>query len=148
MPSIASHCARNIFVVSWVGPLLFSRDEISRIPVRIPGVYLLHAFNRYLGYYPPIYVGQTSDLTNRLIQHMESQTTSPEIRYVRKTFRMYFTAAPVLSREMREAIEAGLIGALRPMCNRQVPRIRPIYCNLPDLKLNLREEIQNETICD
>lgn len=127
-------------MLNWVGPLILNRQEIDRIPDCIPGVYLLHTFSRDLGYYPPIYAGKTTDLMNRLIQHIATQTTSAEIRYARHAFRMYFTAAPVVDKEIRESIEAGLIGALRPICNRQVPRIRPIYCNLPNLKLNLRKE--------
>ncbi len=121
--------------VTWVGPLLLCREEVDRVPVRIPGIYLLHTFDAHRGFYPPLYVGKTHDLHERLSQHLVSVSTTPEIQLLRSRIRMYFSAAPVTERAVRDAVEAALIHLLRPPCNRQVPRVPPLYTNLPLMAL-------------
>lgn len=130
---IAQHCYSNI--LDWVGPLLFCDEEVLRVPSAVPGIYLLHTFNQYKGYYPPVYVGQTRDILKRLTQHLCVKST--DIGPLRRSFRLYFTAAPVLDPDARRHFEAGLITALRPVCNRQVPKVRPLFPNLPPLTVTI-----------
>ena len=136
MIGFAQTCYSNT-IIDWVGPLVLCEEEISRIPPEIPGIYMLHSFNPHRGRYTAIYVGKTGDLTRRLIQHMETQSTSPDVRLLRLSLQMYFTAAPVFERTERDSIEAGLIRLLRPACNRQVPRVSPVYPNLPLFAISL-----------
>jgi excinuclease UvrABC nuclease subunit len=124
-------------LLDWVGPLVLCAEEVSRVPEGIPGVYLLHSFDRFRGLYPALYVGKAGDLQVRLFQHLQTGSTSPDVRAVRSWTRMYFSAAPVLAVPVRNGIEAGLIRMLRPAFNRQVPRAVPIFTTLPPMVLTL-----------
>ena len=129
MIEFATACDGNEHL-DWVGPLLLCAEEVARVPPGIPGIYVLQVFSARHGFYPALYVGKSADLARRLAQHMESQSTSPDVIIFRARRRLYFSAAPVLERNERDAIEAGLIQLLRPPCNRQVPRAQPIYPNV------------------
>ena len=131
--SIDSFCRSK--QLPWVGPLLLCAEEADRVPTAIPGVYVLHTFDATRGFYPALYVGKSRDLRARLIQHLESLSTSPDIIIVRGRVCTYFTAAPVIDPVERAGLEAGLIALLRPPCNRQVPRGRRLYPNLPPFTL-------------
>lgn len=130
MIEFATTCGSNR-QLDWVGPLLLCAEEVARVPLGIPGIYVLQVFSARHGFYPALYVGKSADLAGRLAQHMESQSTSPDLIIFRTRRRLYFSATPVLEQNERDAIEAGLIQLLRPPCNRQVPRARPIYPTLP-----------------
>jgi hypothetical protein len=110
---------------------------VARVPVAIPGVYLIHAFHCEAGVYPPLYAGKAFNLRARLLQHLESRCTTPEFLGARARFVTYFSAAPLLDPSRRDAVEAGLIRLLRPPFNRQVPRGDFICPNLPPLTLYL-----------
>jgi excinuclease UvrABC nuclease subunit len=111
--------------------------EVARVPTHIPGIYLIHSFDRTWGYYPALYVGKTRDLRARMVQHMETASTSPDFRAVREEMATYFSAAPVLESALRDGVEAGLIRLLRPPFNRQVPQPDPTYVNLPPMSLEV-----------
>jgi excinuclease UvrABC nuclease subunit len=122
-------------VVQWVGPLVLCAEEIGRVPGGIGGVYVLQRFDGGRGLYPPFYVGKSTDLRARLIQHFATCSTSPDIIVARTNGRAYFSAAPVADVDERAAVEAALIQLLRPPCNRQVPRTAPLYPTLPPIAL-------------
>lgn len=114
--------------------MLLCAEEVDRIPDEIPGVYILHSFDPGSGFYPPVYVGKTRDLRVRLVQHLDStSSTSPDVIVARSRFRIYLSAAPVLDTSERDGVEGALIQVLRPRCNRQVPRMVSVYPNLPPL---------------
>jgi hypothetical protein len=121
--------------LDWVGPLLLVEAEIGRIPDSIPGVYMLMAFVPASGKYGSLNCGQASDLRARLIQHSLSGSTARDFIVLRRQITTYFTAAPVLRRPVRLAVEAGLIALLRPPLNRQVPRCSPVFPSLPSWAL-------------
>jgi excinuclease UvrABC nuclease subunit len=121
--------------LDWVGPLLLCPREVRRIPVRISGVYLLHAFAERIGGYPVFYVGQSHDLRRRLSEHLNWRMAKPRITAMRAIEESYFSAAPVAVGELA-GIEAALIRVLRPPCNRQMPFCFPRFSNLPPLRLN------------
>ena len=75
---IARSCYSNVCPLDWVGPLILCHQEVNRIPSQIPGIYLLHTFSVSYGWYQPIYVGKTTDLLSRLIQHLASDSTSAD----------------------------------------------------------------------
>lgn len=128
--------------LDWVGPLLLCDEELRRIPLRIPGVYILHGLSQRRGHYVVLYAGQSADLRSRLVQHLRTKGTSSDVVYARTIARLYFSAAPVLETIVRHRIEAGLVGRLRPPFNRQVPCSSPILPSLPTLALEpLAEEI-------
>lgn len=119
--------------LAWVGPLLLAPIEMRRVPDGVPGVYLLHAFASYLGGYVTFYAGRSRNLRRRLLQHADERNAKPSISAARACDRTYWSAAPVLDMDRLAGIEAGLIRALRPICNQQVPAVVPVIVNLPPL---------------
>ena len=118
--------------LDWVGPMVLSKDEVQRIPDRIGGVYLLHAWALAYGGYPIYYVGSTQDLRRRLLEHLQS-TAKPILRAMHHVESTYWSATPIVDSDLRAGVEAGLIALLSPPCNQQKPRISLIPVNLPPL---------------
>jgi hypothetical protein len=125
---------QSMIVLDWVGPLCLCPTEVLRVPEGIPGVYLLQAFAPGFGGYPVFYAGRSDDLRRRLCEHLDDARAKPSVRAVRHAAAGYFSAAPVLQRAFLPRIEAGLIRALRPPCNDQIPTAAPLLVNLPPLK--------------
>ena len=123
----------SLVLLDWVGPLILRPSEVRRVPVGIPGVYMLHAFAPSLGGYAVFYVGKASDLRRRLLQHLGGRTAKPSVRAARELDPACWSAAPVFDPELLARVEAGLVLALRPVCNAQVPRAEPALVNLPPL---------------
>ena len=136
----------NPILLDWVGPLLLYPTELRRIPVGIPGVYLLHAVAPAQGGYATFYVGKSIDLRQRLLRHLGQRSAKPSVRAARELDWAYWSAAPVLNTALLAPIEAGLIRALRPVCNNQVPRAEPTLVNLPPLSLltTIQEDDRND----
>ena len=112
--------------------------EVSRIPLGIPGVYLLHHFAPALGGYPVFYVGKSADIRRRLSEHLSDRKCKASIWRFRKEERTYFSAAPVLDSKLRDRIESGLILGLQPPCNDQLPTAPAVFVNLPPMRLKGR----------
>lgn len=121
--------------------MVLCEREVMRLPSEIPGVYLLHLFRPDRGLYEVFYAGKSADLRGRLRQHLVTLSTSSDVRWLRATVTLHFSAAPVICPDERAAIEAGLIQFLRPPYNRQVPRGRAARPNLPPLTLRFDKEI-------
>lgn len=122
--------------LSWVGPLLLCSVEVHRIPHTIAGVYLLQAFAPRLGGYPVVYVGSSIDLRRRLDEHLSVRKAKPAVQAVKSLERVYFSAAPVELPSLLRNVEAGLILALRPICNATIPAAVPVLVNLPRLSVS------------
>ena len=123
----------NPVLLDWVGPLILCPSEVRRVPIGIPGVYMLHAFAPSLGGYAVFYVGKASDLRRRLLQHLGGRTAKPSVRAARELDPARWSAAPVPDPGLLSRVEAGLVLALRPACNAQVPSAEPVLVNLPPL---------------
>src|SRR5438445_11938984 len=121
------------YLLDWVGPLILCPSEVRRVPAGIPGIYLLHAFAPSRGGYAVFYVGRASDLRRRLFEHLGGRTAKPSVRAARELDPARWSAAPVLDPALLARVEAGLIVALRPVCNAQVPGAEPVLVNLPPL---------------
>lgn len=129
-------------MLNWVGPLWLCNEEVHRVPARVAGVYLLHSFSSEFGGYPVFYVGQTIDLRRRLLEHLSIRTAKLSIAAMQRVSRCYFSAAPLERPEMRLAVEAGLITALRSPCNEHVPAGHALIPNLPPLRLTSNLQIR------
>jgi hypothetical protein len=123
-------------IIDWVGPLILCRDEVMRVPLGIPGVYLLQTEALQYAGYPVFYVGKANDLRRRLLQHLGHHTAKPAVRAMRELERGFFSAAPVLDASLMSGVESGLIRLLEPICNDQIPSAKPILVNLPPLTIN------------
>ena len=121
-----------MMLLDWFGPVPIG-SEIARIPDGIPGVYLLHGFDPGFGGYPVLYAGKAGDLRRRLTEHLVNPRVRLQLKTSRERTHLYFSAAPVMNQLVRDGVESGLIRALQPMCNRQVPLAAPILVNLPPL---------------
>lgn len=121
--------------IGWVGPLLLASGEVNRIPLGVPGVYLLHQFSAELGAYPVFYAGKSNDLRRRLTEHLSDVSSKVSIWWLRHEAQAYFSAAPVMDDTLRDCIEAGLILGLQPPCNDQCPTAEPIFVGLPPLRV-------------
>lgn len=140
---IAGCCLGKSLLLEWVGPMLLCDEEVGRIPMSIPGVYLLHTVSSRCAGYPVLYAGQSADLRCRLAQHLRTISTSVDIVIARGRLPMYFSAAPVFDVNLRAGVEAGLVVGLRPPFNRQLPRAVAVTTNLPPFAVDLtKEEIQ------
>lgn len=125
-------------ILDWVGPLLFTKSEIRRVPEGVCGVYLLHVCAPAYGGYPVVYAGKATNLRQRLGQHAGDQA-KPIIQAVGRMDQIYFSAAPV-PLTLLDHIEAGLVHNLDPLCNDQRPAADPITVNLPPITFDFREE--------
>jgi hypothetical protein len=136
-------------ILNWVGPLILTASEVVRVPAGIAGVYLLHSKNLCQGCYPPFYVGRSSDLHRRLMEHLSSRA-KPRIQAALLTEAAYWSAAPVESPMDRARIESALIHFFRPACNDQFPSDRALFVNLPPLFLMdvFMEELENDPFDD
>ena len=123
----------SLVLLDWVGPLILCPSEARRVPAGIPGIYLLHAFAPSRGGYAVFYVGRASDLRRRLFEHRGGRTAKPSVRAARELDPARWSAAPVLDPGLLARVEAGLVLALRPVCNAQVPVAAPVLVNLPPL---------------
>ncbi len=103
------------------------------MPAGIPGIYMLHEFAPSWGGYAVFYVGKASDLRRRLFQHLGGRSAKPSVRAARELDPARWSAAPVLDPALLARVEAGLILALRPVCNARVPGAEPVLVNLPPL---------------
>lgn len=121
--------------IAWVGPLLLSRGELARLPDGVPGIYILHLFAAEYGAYPVLYVGKSTNLRRRLHDHVDDLRAKKLFRIARREFRMYFSAAPVMSPRVLDRIESALIRAFRPAGNQQIPAAEPVSVNLPPLTI-------------
>jgi hypothetical protein len=121
-----------MYHVEWVGPLVLSASEVARVPLGVPGVYLLHILALSRGGYPVAYAGQAINLHRRLKEHLCGSTAVQAIR--RMGFSPYFSAAPV-PRLLLAPAESALIRLLRPPCNANVPSAPPLLITLPPLTL-------------
>jgi hypothetical protein len=132
--------------LDWVGPLEMTAAELARVPAGIPGVYLLHVVAQARGGYVTFYAGKSLDLRRRLLQHLSARGTKPAIRAAREIDRALWSAAPVLDLLSISSIEAGLIRALLPICNTQLPVVAPTFVNLPPISLvsALQEEANHD----
>jgi len=122
--------------LDWVGPMCLSPGEVRKIPDLISGVYMLHSFVPAIGGYPVFYVGRTIDLRRRLLEHAGLSTKSSVLLF-RSSAAAYFSAAAVLQSELLPRIEAGLIRALLPPCNDQIPAAEPVLVDLPPLRATI-----------
>jgi len=98
-------------------------------------VYLLHVLATTDGSYAILYAGKSADLHRRLSDHLDAARAKYLIRAAHRGFRLYFSAAPVISAALRDQVESGLIWALRPVANQQFPTAPPVLVNLPPLTL-------------
>ncbi len=130
-----SEVSTELRVVEWVGPLLLSPREVARVPPRVRGIYMLHAFAPEYGAYPVLYVGKSTRLRERLTDHLDDLRAKQLIRSARHAFPMSFSAAPIADQRLLDRVESGLIRALRPVANQQVPTAPPVLVNLPPLVL-------------
>jgi excinuclease UvrABC nuclease subunit len=69
-----------------------------------------------------LYAGKSADLRGRLVQHLQTRSTSKDVLVARRAADLHFSAAPVLDGGLRGGVEAALIMSLRPPFNRQCPR--------------------------
>ena len=86
---------------------------------------------------PPLvaYVGQTSDVKRRLLQHLGVVAGgNPALRALAERVEMHFSFALVTYEIDRTSIEAGLIRLLRPPLNVLVPTQPPVLTNLPPIR--------------
>lgn len=118
--------------LDWAGPMLLCREEVSRIPNGIGGVYLLHSYAHDYGGYPVFYAGRTNNIRRRLWEHSAHPRTKASIRYIQNVDTTYFSAAPVRP-DLIPRVEAFLIRLLHPICNDQVPTAMPLLSTLPPM---------------
>ena len=123
----------SAIILDWVGPLVLCPSEVRRVPIGIPGIYMLHALAPSRGGYAVFHAGKASDLRRRLLQHLGAHTAKLSVRAARELDPARWSAAPVLDAALLSRVEAGLILALHPICNTQVPSAEPVLVNLPPL---------------
>lgn len=99
------------------GTVPFSRSSDLLVPAR-PGVYILHDLRGAL------YVGRSISLAKRFTQH-EDRPANPLIAKARGSAvgPLLFSWIVLEDPKRRAAVEAELIQALDPPCNRCVPKL-------------------------
>jgi hypothetical protein len=117
----------------WSGPNVFDREAIDAVPYDLAGVYVLSAFTPMRPTLVPFYVGQSSQLGRRLLEHRYGGQSFA--RHLRSQLSTYFCVAVVSDRAIRLAAEAALIRHLRPAGNDQIPCAPAIAVNSPPISL-------------
>lgn len=126
---ISARTCLGKLLLSWTEPRCLNTEEISDLPTRFGGVYVLMAFSSRFPMYVPYYVGQSEDVRRRLDEH----TRSPKsfLWGMHRYARTYFATARVSNQVFRTAAEAALIRALEPVGNDQVPIALNVTVNPP-----------------
>jgi predicted GIY-YIG superfamily endonuclease len=98
------------------GTVPFRRSSDMLVPA-VPGVYIIHDLRGAL------YVGRTCSLLRRFQEH-ELQPTNPLIAKARRNAvgPLMFSWIELADAKRRQAVEAELVQALDPPCNRCTPR--------------------------
>jgi predicted GIY-YIG superfamily endonuclease len=113
------HCLSLQIKVELDGTVPFRRTSDLLVPPQ-PGVYILHDLRGAL------YVGRTCSLSRRFQEH-EAQPTNPLIAKARQhaVGPLLFSWIAVPDAKRLRAVEAELVEALDPPCNRCIPT-RPV----------------------
>jgi excinuclease UvrABC nuclease subunit len=103
--------------------------EVSKLKQEA-GVYRLEYYNpNNLAFYA-YYVGQASNLNNRIYQHLAgNETNSCCSQYLRK-YNCYFKAALVSKQADRDGIEVYLYNHFKPTCVEKIPDVTAIEVNV------------------
>lgn len=128
----AATCLSNIRL-PWSELLVFCRDDVELIPEGFPGVYSILAFTPRRPRLVVVYIGQSTDVRRRLLEHLRGSALPGTLG---RSLSTYATVAPVDDPEARVLAERGLIGLLRPVGNDLLPAAGPpIAVNPPPTSL-------------
>jgi excinuclease UvrABC nuclease subunit len=109
----------------------YSEKAVDLATPEKPGIYLIFVSqnNRTSGRL--IYVGQSENLRDRLVEHLSDNEPNEALRNHLSEHICWFQFTPITKQSERDGVESFLIRRLRPECNTQVPTYDPIEVNLP-----------------
>lgn len=114
-------------VLNWTGLIELNSAGINRVS-KISGVYRLSFLNNSNEYIVH-YVGQASNLRERLGQHIPANETNSCCSTKLRQHRCFFRAAAVSSQKNRDGVEATLYNHFNPTCVERIPDTQPLNIN-------------------
>ena len=96
---------------------LYNEESIRRHAPTHPGVYLLTTHHAITGAVVPIYVGESEDIQDRLLQHVKAQ--SDQAKCINLQFPEVFQYELIDDQQLRWFREQSLKRELNPICNKQ-----------------------------
>lgn len=96
---------------------------------KVAGIYKLIHYDTEKKKYYVHYVGQASDLNDRLSKHLPDAETNACCKKRLKDYDCYFRAAAVSKQSDRDGAEVALYNKYTPSCVERIPDVEPIEIN-------------------
>ncbi len=114
--------------LTWTERIKLDEGGVNRIK-SVAGVYRLIYYNSSKNVYYVYYVGQASDLKDRLSQHLPDTETSSCCKKYLDSYDCYFRATAVAKQSDRDGAEVALYNEYKPSCVERIPDVDPIDIN-------------------
>jgi len=113
--------------LSWSSVLEYTESNVLRYAPKEGGVYRLSYKSG--DKLPMFYVGQASDLEERLLRHLSATEPDDCIRRHVRDYKCYFRYAKIASIQNRNCAERALYDEYKPTCNTVAPPGPPCDIN-------------------
>ena len=114
--------------LKWTQRISLDEDSVGTIN-SVAGVYKLMHYDSSKKKYYVHYVGQASDLKDRISKHLPDAETNKCCKKHLDEYDCYFRAAAVSKQEDRDGAEVALYNEYKPSCVEKVPDVEPIEIN-------------------
>ena len=114
--------------ITWTKRIILDEDGVSGIN-QIAGVYRLIYYDSEAEKYYVYYVGQASDLNDRLSKHLPGNEVNVCCNKHLKNYDCYFRAAAISKQSDRDGAEVALYNKYKPDCVERIPDVEPIEIN-------------------
>jgi excinuclease UvrABC nuclease subunit len=112
----------------WTDKIDLKAEGVLNIK-EIAGVYRLGYYDPKLNEYHVYYIGQASNLKDRLSCHIPENEENSCCKKYLNNYKCYFKAAAVSTQSDRDACERALYDHFKPPCVEKVPDVEPAEIN-------------------
>ena len=117
-------------ILEWHGLFDYNEEKVKKVVINKGGNYMI-SVGLTEGGYRPIYVGKSTQLETRLLEHLSTQEENECIRKRVNNNALYFRYCYVDSEDDRKNIEHTLYKKYSPSCNQQEPDGNQISITFP-----------------
>ena len=114
--------------LTWHGRFLYTVSNVEKLVGNSPGNYMISAKLKS-GKYRSIYVGQTTDLQGRLLDHLSNSETNTCLKKQKK-YHLEFRFCYVSDQKDRDDVEYTLYKKYPHECNDKIPTGSMIFITL------------------
>lgn len=108
------------WILTWTKLQPLNASSVNAIENNLAGVYRLSYLNTPDNKYYVFYVGQSTDIKKRLLEHLSGETNE-KIKVYLNTYKCYFRLAQISADYIRNAAESQMYKHYEPPCNDVAP---------------------------